>query len=112
MSSLPEGMKLHPNLEKLIKRKKLMFESGKNVDWATAEQLALGSLALEGNLVRLTGQDVERGTFSHRYATDSFPFPSIPIIPWGGGFWSLPPRVSRDSSAPLQACGPARQGDR
>lgn len=92
MSSLPEGMKLHPNLEKLIKRKKLMFESGKNVDWGTAEQLALGSLALEGNLVRLTGQDVERGTFSHRYATtDPFPFLFLfhflfPIIPWG---WAL-----------------------
>lgn len=68
VSSLPEGMKLHPNLEKLIKRKKLMFESGKNIDWGTAEQLALGSLALEGNLIRLTGQDVERGTFSHRHA--------------------------------------------
>lgn len=60
-------MKLHSNLEKSIKRKQVMFETGKHIDWATAEQLAFGSLALEGNLVRLTGQDVERGTFSHRY---------------------------------------------
>ncbi len=44
-----------------------MRETGKGIDWATAEQLAFGSLALEGNLVRLTGQDVERGTFSHRH---------------------------------------------
>jgi len=68
LTKLPTGMKLHPNIEKAIKRKELMFKTGKNIDWATAEQLAFGSLALEGKLVRLTGQDVERGTFSHRHA--------------------------------------------
>jgi 2-oxoglutarate dehydrogenase E1 component len=68
LSTLPPGMKLHPFLEKMVKRRQLMFETGKNIDWATAEHLAFGSLALEGNLVRLTGQDVERGTFSHRHA--------------------------------------------
>jgi 2-oxoglutarate dehydrogenase E1 component len=45
-----------------------MFETGKGIDWATAEALAIGSLLLEGTHVRLSGQDVERGTFSHRHA--------------------------------------------
>ena len=45
-----------------------MFATGTGVDWATAEALAFGSLLLDGTHVRLSGQDVERGTFSHRHA--------------------------------------------
>lgn len=44
------------------------IEEGKGINWGTAEALAFGTLLLEGNHVRLTGQDVERGTFSHRHA--------------------------------------------
>lgn len=43
-------------------------ESGAGLDWATAEALAFGSLMLEGCDVRVSGQDVGRGTFSHRHA--------------------------------------------
>eukprot|EP00957_Ditylum_brightwellii_P189589 14431378-Ditylum_brightwellii.AAC.1 len=45
-----------------------MADSGKGIDWETAEAMAFGSLLLEGNHVRITGQDVQRGTFSHRHA--------------------------------------------
>ena len=44
------------------------INKGKNIDWATAEALAFSSLIEEGHFVRLSGQDVERGTFSHRHA--------------------------------------------
>lgn len=45
-----------------------MAEAGEGIDWGTAEALAFGSLMIEGNHVRITGQDVQRGTFSHRHA--------------------------------------------
>ena len=45
-----------------------MIETEQGVDWATAEALAFGTLIVEGNHVRLSGQDVERGTFSHRHS--------------------------------------------
>lgn len=64
----PEHMKLHRILERNMKEKLAMIETGEGVDWATGEALAFGTLLLEGNHIRLSGQDVERGTFSHRHA--------------------------------------------
>ena len=65
---VPEGFKLHRQMAKIFKARQEMAESGENIDWGPAEAMAFGSLLLEGNHVRLTGQDVQRGTFSHRHA--------------------------------------------
>jgi 2-oxoglutarate dehydrogenase E1 component len=64
----PETFKVHPRLAKqLERRREAMGESG-GIDWGHAESLAFASLLVEGVDVRLTGQDTERGTFSHRHA--------------------------------------------
>jgi 2-oxoglutarate dehydrogenase E1 component len=65
--TVPDGFKLHRQMEKIFKARREMAEEGR-VDWGTAEAMAFGSLLLEGNHVRITGQDVQRGTFSHRHA--------------------------------------------
>jgi 2-oxoglutarate dehydrogenase E1 component len=67
LTALPAGFRVHSSLTRILKAKEDMIKSGSGVDWATAEALAFGSLLLEGNRVRLSGQDVERGTFSHRH---------------------------------------------
>ncbi|MUP45327.1 2-oxoglutarate dehydrogenase E1 component [Gramella sp. BOM4] len=68
VSQLPEGKKFMRKIKKLIEgRHKMYFEDNK-LDWSMAEHLAYGSLMTEGYNVRITGQDVERGTFSHRHA--------------------------------------------
>ncbi|TRO67193.1 2-oxoglutarate dehydrogenase E1 component [Christiangramia sabulilitoris] len=68
ISQLPEGKKFMRKIQKIIDgRKKMYFEDNK-LDWSMAEHLAYGSLMAEGYNIRITGQDVERGTFSHRHA--------------------------------------------
>jgi 2-oxoglutarate dehydrogenase E1 component len=68
ISEVPEGKKFFKKIQKLLEdRRKAVFEDDK-FDWGTAELLAYGTLALEGYNVRMSGQDVERGTFSHRHA--------------------------------------------
>ncbi len=65
---MPESFTIHPKLGKLVAQRAEMIKTGKGIDWGCGEMLALGSLLLEGKPVRFTGQDVERGTFSHRHA--------------------------------------------
>ncbi|KAH0426605.1 oxoglutarate dehydrogenase [Colletotrichum camelliae] len=67
ITSVPEGFNLHRNLQRILAAKKQAFDAG-TVDWSTAEALAFGSLVLEGKPVRISGQDVERGTFSQRHS--------------------------------------------
>ncbi|MDT0644141.1 2-oxoglutarate dehydrogenase E1 component [Zunongwangia sp. F363] len=68
ISKLPEGKKFMRKIDKLVKlRHKMYFEDNK-LDWSMAEHLAYGSLMKEGYHVRISGQDSERGTFSHRHA--------------------------------------------
>jgi 2-oxoglutarate decarboxylase len=64
---LPDGFTPHPKLWKQLKRRAKDFDLGCVLDWGHAEMLALGSLLVEGVPIRLTGQDVQRGTFSHRH---------------------------------------------
>ena len=67
ITTLPKGFVALKQIEKVIADRKVFFEKGE-LNWATAELLAYGSLLLEGKAVRLSGQDVQRGTFSHRHA--------------------------------------------
>jgi len=64
----PESFKPLRKVEKLLQDKIKLFNEEGKVDWATGELLAYGSLLLEGKDVRMSGQDVQRGTFSHRHA--------------------------------------------
>ncbi|KDR79783.1 hypothetical protein GALMADRAFT_241860 [Galerina marginata CBS 339.88] len=66
--AVPEGFEIHPKLHRHVKNRLQSIESGKGIDFATAEALAFGSVMLEGADVRISGQDVGRGTFSHRHA--------------------------------------------
>jgi len=68
LSTVPKGFVLHEGIARVMAQKADMFKTGKGIDWGTAEGLAFGSLCVEGFRVRLSGQDVERGTFSHRHA--------------------------------------------
>lgn len=82
----PEEFKTLRKVEKIIQDKvKLLNEEGK-VDWATAELMAYGTLLLDGKDVRMSGQDVRRGTFSHRHAilrdeTTDKPYSRLSRIP-------------------------------
>jgi 2-oxoglutarate dehydrogenase E1 component len=64
----PSEFKPLRKVEKLINDKQKLLQDEQKVDWATGELLAYGSLLLQGNDVRMSGQDVRRGTFSHRHA--------------------------------------------
>ncbi len=68
VSTVPNGVKFLRKAERILRdRYKMVFETNK-IDWGMAESLAYGSLLKEGFNVRISGQDVERGTFSHRHA--------------------------------------------
>jgi 2-oxoglutarate dehydrogenase E1 component len=68
ITSVPDGLSVHPKLIKLLQQRAEMAAGTRRVDWGMAEALAFGSLVTEGIPVRLTGQDSRRGTFNHRHA--------------------------------------------
>jgi 2-oxoglutarate dehydrogenase E1 component len=69
LGHIPDTIVPHKTIVKTLhSRESVGIDDGGDVDWAMGELLAYGSLLLEGHPVRLTGQDVERGTFSHRHA--------------------------------------------
>ncbi len=67
LTSVPPNFKLNPKIKRQLDTKWKNFQAGKDIDWPFAEQMAFGTLMLEGTPVRLSGQDSERGTFSQRH---------------------------------------------
>jgi 2-oxoglutarate dehydrogenase E1 component len=67
---VPDGFAVHRKLERGRERRKAMFASPseRSIDWAAAEELAMATILADGVPIRFTGEDVERGTFSHRHA--------------------------------------------
>ncbi|MEX2212600.1 MAG: 2-oxoglutarate dehydrogenase E1 component [Phycisphaeraceae bacterium] len=65
---VPEGFHVNPKVQRILETRRAMSTGEKPLDWAGAELLAFATLAVEGRRIRMTGQDVERGTFSHRHA--------------------------------------------
>ncbi|KAJ7971304.1 putative 2-oxoglutarate dehydrogenase [Quillaja saponaria] len=68
ITALPENFAPHRAVKKIYEQRAQMIETGEGIDWGFAEALAFATLLVEGNHVRLSGQDVERGTFSHRHS--------------------------------------------
>ena len=88
ITTVPDGFAIHAKLMRILKSKRAALDTGVGIDWGTAEALGFGSLLLEGNSVRLSGEDSGRGTFSHRHAvwwnTDSEqPEPYTPLAELG-----------------------------
>ncbi|MCB9256641.1 MAG: 2-oxoglutarate dehydrogenase E1 component [Chitinophagales bacterium] len=71
LSSYPEGFNPLSKVEKYLENRREVMQENKTVDWAAAELMAYGSILLDGSDVRMSGQDVKRGTFSHRHAVIS-----------------------------------------
>ena len=65
---MPEEANFHRLVRKIFEARAKSISTGKDIDWGTAEALAFASLIQDGFDVRISGQDVERGTFSHRHA--------------------------------------------
>jgi 2-oxoglutarate dehydrogenase E1 component len=70
LQTAPEGFTFHKKLERGRERRKAMFDNptDRTVDWGAAEELAFATILADGTPIRLTGEDVERGTFSSRHA--------------------------------------------
>ena len=68
LTEVPKGFTVHKTIERLLSNRRKMIDEGRGIDWSMGEALAFGTLLQEGFPVRLSGQDVERGTFSQRHA--------------------------------------------
>jgi 2-oxoglutarate dehydrogenase E1 component len=68
LTKIPKTFKVHRTMQRVLESRRKMIEDGQGIDWAMAEQLGFGTLLMEGFKVRLSGQDVQRGTFSQRHA--------------------------------------------
>jgi 2-oxoglutarate dehydrogenase E1 component len=68
LTKAPKSFTVHKTMQRVLDSRRKMIEDGAGIDWATAESLAYGTLLDEGYKIRLSGQDVQRGTFSQRHA--------------------------------------------
>jgi 2-oxoglutarate dehydrogenase E1 component len=68
LTKIPKTFNVHRTMQRVLDGRRKMIEEGRGIDWAMAEHLAFGTLLAEGFRVRLSGQDVQRGTFSQRHA--------------------------------------------
>jgi len=67
LTEVPKDFEVHKTIGRFLENRRKAIDTGEGIDWATAESLAFGSIVLDGNPVRLSGQDSERGTFSQRH---------------------------------------------
>jgi 2-oxoglutarate dehydrogenase E1 component len=68
ISQVPAGFDVNSKIARQLEAKKVAIETGEGIDWATGEALAFGTLLMDGNRIRLSGEDCQRGTFSQRHA--------------------------------------------
>ncbi len=68
ITDVPDGFSLHRTVRRFVEERRKSIDAGVGINWASAEALAFGTLIAEGHPVRLSGQDVERGTFSQRHS--------------------------------------------
>ncbi len=68
LARVPDGFAVNSKIARQLEAKKQAIDSGEGIDWATGEALAFGTLLADGHRVRLSGEDVQRGTFSQRHA--------------------------------------------
>jgi 2-oxoglutarate dehydrogenase E1 component len=68
LTEVPKDFEVHKTVGRFLETRRGMIESGEGIDWSTAEALAFGSILMDGNPIRLSGQDSERGTFSQRHS--------------------------------------------
>ncbi|RFC68399.1 MULTISPECIES: 2-oxoglutarate dehydrogenase E1 component [Mesorhizobium] len=68
LTEVPKDFEVHKTIGRFLENRRQAIETGEGIDWATAESLAFGSILLDGNPIRLSGQDSERGTFSQRHS--------------------------------------------
>ena len=68
LTEVPADFEMHRTIGRFMEHRRKMIDSGEGIDWSMGEALAFGSILMEGNPVRLSGQDSERGTFSQRHS--------------------------------------------
>jgi len=68
LTEVPKDFEVHRTIQRFLENRRQAIDSGEGIDWATAESLAFGAILLDGNPIRLSGQDSERGTFSQRHS--------------------------------------------